>query len=122
MKTSRRFFLINVAACALALFIFTGCKTDTQDEANKAADTVTVAHGDALPSWNDSPAKQAIISFVKETTTPGSPQFVQPAERIATFDQDGTLWVEQPIYSKVVYCLDRVPAVVTAKPAGHRQK
>ena len=117
MKTSRRFFLINVAAYALALAVFTGCKTDSQDEANQAADTVTVAHpGDPLPSWNDGPAKQAIVKFVQETTTPGSPQFVRPEERIATFDQDGTLWVEQPIYSQVMYCLDRVPAVVAAKP------
>jgi phosphoglycolate phosphatase-like HAD superfamily hydrolase len=117
MKTSRRFFLINAATCALALTAFAGCKTNSQDEANTAAATVTVAHtGDPLPSWNDGAAKQAIISFVKTTTTPGSPQFVPPAERIATFDQDGTLWVEQPIYSQVMYCLDRVPAVVAAKP------
>jgi phosphoserine phosphatase len=53
---------------------------------------------------------------VKETTEQGSPKFVPPAERIATFDQDGTLWVEHPMYSQVVYCLDRVPAVVKAKP------
>jgi hypothetical protein len=52
---------------------------------------------------------------VKETTEQGSPKFVPPAERIATFDQDGTLWVEHPMYSQVVYCLDRVPAVVKAK-------
>jgi phosphoserine phosphatase len=69
-----------------------------------------------LPSWNDGPAKQAIMAFVKETTTPGGPTFVPPAERIATFDQDGTLWVEHPVYSQVVYCLERVPAVVKAKP------
>jgi phosphoserine phosphatase len=53
---------------------------------------------------------------VQMTTTQGSPKFVPPAERIATFDQDGTLWVEHPMYSQVVYCLDRVPAVVKAKP------
>jgi hypothetical protein len=52
---------------------------------------------DPLPSWNDGPAKQAIVEFVKATTTQGSPQFVSPEERIATFDQDGTLWVEHPI-------------------------
>ena len=71
---------------------------------------------DALPSWNDGPAKQAIVAFVKETTDQASPKFVPPAERIATFDQDGTLWVEHPMYSQVMYCLDRVPAVVKAKP------
>ena len=71
---------------------------------------------DPLPSWNDGPAKQAIVKFVQATTTEENPQFVPPAERIATFDQDGTLWVEHPIYTQVVYCLDRVPAIVKAKP------
>jgi phosphoglycolate phosphatase-like HAD superfamily hydrolase len=71
---------------------------------------------DLLPSWNDGPAKQAILEFVKTTTTQGSPQFVPPEERIATFDQDGTLWVEHPIYTQVMYCLEKVPALVKAKP------
>jgi phosphoglycolate phosphatase-like HAD superfamily hydrolase len=75
-----------------------------------------LAADDPLSSWNDGPAKQAIMAYVKETTTQGSPRFVPPAERIATFDQDGTLWVEHPMYSQVVYCLERVPAVVKAKP------
>jgi phosphoglycolate phosphatase-like HAD superfamily hydrolase len=74
------------------------------------------AQTDPLPSWNDGAAKQAIVQFVKKTTTQGSPQFVPPAERIATFDQDGTLWAEHPMYAQVMYCLDRVPAVVKAKP------
>lgn len=71
---------------------------------------------DALPSWNDGAAKQAIVNFVKATTDKSNPDFVPPEERIATFDQDGTLWVEHPIYSQVVYSLDPVPAVVRAKP------
>jgi phosphoserine phosphatase len=75
-----------------------------------------LAQADPLPSWNDGPAKKAIVEFVQATTTQGSPKFVPPAERIATFDQDGTLWVEHPMYSQIVYCFDRVPAVVKAKP------
>ena len=71
---------------------------------------------DALPSWNDGGAKQAIVDFVKATTDKSSPDFVPPEERIATFDQDGTLWVEHPIYSFVMYALDRVPALVKVKP------
>lgn len=71
---------------------------------------------DPLRSWNDGPAKQAIVGFVKSATTEGSPGFIPPAERIVTFDQDGTLWVEQPLYAQVVYCLDRVSAVVALKP------
>jgi hypothetical protein len=57
---------------------------------------------DPLPSWNDGPAKQAILEFVKTTTTQGSPQFVPPEQRVATFDQDGTLWVEHPMETQVM--------------------
>ncbi len=71
---------------------------------------------DPLPSWNDGPAKQAIVDFVRVTTDKTSPKFVPPAERIATFDQDGTLWVEHPAYSQLMYCLERVPALVKEKP------
>jgi phosphoglycolate phosphatase-like HAD superfamily hydrolase len=69
-----------------------------------------------LASWNDGPAKQAILDFVHKTTDSASPSFVPPAERIATFDQDGTLWVEHPMYTQVIYCLDRVQGLVKAKP------
>ena len=75
-----------------------------------------LAQTDWLPSWNDGPTKQAIIKFVQVTTDPNSAQFVPPVERIATFDQIGTLWVEHPIYSQAVYCLDRVPQLVKEKP------
>jgi hypothetical protein len=74
------------------------------------------AHTDPLPSWNEGLAKKAIIEFVQTTTTQGSPKFVPPTERVATFDQDGTLWVEHPIYTQVMYVLERVPALVQAKP------
>lgn len=77
---------------------------------------LALAADDALPSWRDGPAKQAIIKFVQDTTDNSSAQFVPPEERIATFDQDGTLWVEHPVYSQLIYCFDRVPAIVQAKP------
>src|SRR6516225_459386 len=69
-----------------------------------------------LASWNDGSAKQAILDFVRATTDQGSAKFVPPEGRIAAFDQDGTLWVEHPIYSQVVYCLDRVPALAETDP------
>lgn len=69
-----------------------------------------------LASWNDGAAKNAIVEFVKTTTTPGNAEFVPASERIATFDQDGTLWVERPMYSFVMYALERVPTLVEAKP------
>ena len=71
---------------------------------------------DPLPSWNDGPAKQAIIDFVKTTIDKSSPKFVPPEDRIAEFDQDGTLWVEHPVYTQVFYCLDRVGPLVQQKP------
>jgi phosphoglycolate phosphatase-like HAD superfamily hydrolase len=78
--------------------------------------TTNARAADPLASWNDGPAKQAIVEFVKATTTQGSPQFVPPEERIATFDQDGTLWVEHPMYTQVTYCFERVPTLVKEKP------
>ncbi|MDR6759771.1 phosphoglycolate phosphatase-like HAD superfamily hydrolase [Mycoplana sp. BE70] len=74
------------------------------------------AQPDPLPSWSDTVAKQAIIEFVQATTDNTKPTFVPPEERIATFDQDGTLWVEHPMSSQIIFCLDRVPALVAAKP------
>lgn len=71
---------------------------------------------DPLPSWNNGAAKQAIVAFVRATTDKSNPKFVPPGQRVATFDQDGTLWVEQPMYTQVIYCLERVPAVVKQKP------
>ncbi|MGH7309723.1 MAG: haloacid dehalogenase-like hydrolase, partial [Candidatus Rokuibacteriota bacterium] len=74
------------------------------------------AQTDPLPSWNDGPTKQAILEFVRATTDKASPQFVAPEARIAAFDQDGTTWVEQPMYTQVIYCLERVPVLAQAKP------
>jgi phosphoglycolate phosphatase-like HAD superfamily hydrolase len=76
----------------------------------------TATPGGVLPSWNEGAAKQAIIDFVRITTDRTSPSYVSPEERYAVFDQDGTLWVEHPMYAQVVYCLDRVPAVVARNP------
>ncbi|PJN95398.1 HAD family hydrolase, partial [Amaricoccus sp. HAR-UPW-R2A-40] len=74
------------------------------------------AQTDPLPSWNDGAAKQAILDFVTRTTTEGSADFVPPADRIAAFDQDGTLWVEQPVYTEFLFVMDRVPDLVKAHP------
>ena len=72
---------------------------------------------DLLPSWNDGPAKQAIFDFVRATIDRSSPSYVFPEDRIAVFDQDGTLWVEHPMYSQMMYCLERVPVLAAQKPA-----
>jgi len=74
------------------------------------------AQTDPLPSWNDGPAKNAIIGLVLATTEQSSPKFVPPEARIAAFDQDGTTWVSHPMYTQVVYCLERVAVLAKAKP------
>jgi hypothetical protein len=71
---------------------------------------------DPLPSWKDGPTKQAILTFVEIVTTPGTPNFVPPAERIATFDNDGTLWTEHPMYTQLAFALDRVKALAPKHP------
>jgi phosphoglycolate phosphatase-like HAD superfamily hydrolase len=93
---------ISVAAAILCAALLAGARAAAQT--------------DPLPSWNDGPAKQAIVAFVQATTDQTSPKFVPPETRIATFDQDGTLWVEHPMYTQVLYCLERVPALAKAKP------
>ncbi|TCL71356.1 HAD family hydrolase [Rhizobium sp. BK251] len=97
---SRRALLRQIATGVLVLFAVAAAR----------------AQSDPLLSWNDTVTKQAIVEFVQATTDNTKPTFVPPEARIATFDQDGTLWVEHPIYSQVIYCLDRVPALVAEKP------
>jgi len=77
---------------------------------------LVAAQGDPLPSWNEGPAKQSILKFVADTTTAGAPGFVPPAERIATFDNDGTLWSEQPLYFQLAFALDQVKAMAPKHP------
>ncbi len=98
LQWSRRAFAAVLAALALA-----GC--------------ASVGGGaDPLPSWNDGANKQAILKFVGDVTRDGAPTFVAPAERIAVFDNDGTLWVEQPMYTQMVFILDWVKANAAQHP------
>jgi len=71
---------------------------------------------DPLPSWNEGKAKQSILEFVAKVTKPGSPDFVAPDERIATFDNDGTLWTEHPIYTQLAFALDRIHSLAPEHP------
>jgi phosphoglycolate phosphatase-like HAD superfamily hydrolase len=71
---------------------------------------------DPLPSWNDTPTKQAIVTFVEKVTKEDSPDYVPPAQRIATFDNDGTLWVEHPIYTQLAFALDRIKTLAPEHP------
>lgn len=72
--------------------------------------------GDPLPSWNDGPAKAAILAFVRDTTDKSSSKYVEPADRIATFDQDGTLWTEHPLYGQAAFALARIGEMAATHP------
>jgi phosphoglycolate phosphatase-like HAD superfamily hydrolase len=98
MRWARRIFV-----GAFAALMFTGCAT-------------APSGGDPLPSWADGPARQGIIAFVDAVTREGSPDYVPPAQRIAAFDNDGTLWTEQPIYTQFAFMIDQVKVAAPRHP------
>src|SRR6185437_2402983 len=75
-----------------------------------------LAADDPLPSWSDGPARAAIVRFVGDVTREGGPDFVPVEQRIAAFDNDGTLWTEQPYYNQVAFALDRIKALSGEHP------
>ncbi|MBT8479781.1 MAG: haloacid dehalogenase-like hydrolase [Gemmatimonadetes bacterium] len=104
-----------LAISTLAFLSLTAC-APTGTETDPESTTSSAAAVDPLPSWNEGATRTAILSFVERTTTAGSPDFVPPAERIAVFDNDGTLWSEQPLYFQFLFALDRVKAVAADHP------
>ncbi len=84
--------------------------------------TGAAGFADPLPSWNTGAAKQSILEFVQAVTTPDSPDFVPPEARIATFDNDGTLWSEQPIYFQLAFAIDRIKALAPSHPEWKAQQ
>ena len=109
---------IRLALLSSLFIILTlaGCTNNSTPAAPTAGQSTATAASDPLPSWNDGPAKQAILDFVKTTTDKSNAKFVAPEDRIATFDQDGTTWVEQPMYSQVLFALDRVGELAPQHP------
>jgi len=100
-KVPRKLAILGLIGACLALILSTPALAQAQDP---------------LPSWNESPAKQAIVSFIRKVTDKSSPAYVPPADRLATFDQDGTLWVEHPLYSQAMFALDRVHELAPKHP------
>ncbi|MGJ7506738.1 HAD family hydrolase [Variovorax sp. GT1P44] len=116
-EPTRRRQWLQALAAATVLPVLPGMALAQSQSVTGKLQPVPVPETPPLASWNDGPARQAILDFVRVTTDASNANFVPPPARIATFDQDGTLWVEHPMYSQVIYCLDRVPDVVRAKPA-----
>jgi phosphoserine phosphatase len=81
-----------------------------------ASGQATAQSRDPLPSWSDAPSKQSVLTFVADVTRDGSPTFVDPSERIAVFDNDGTLWAEHPMYFQLAFVLDRIAALARSHP------
>jgi hypothetical protein len=102
-------------ALAIGFLGALGCSSDSETPQTETV-TQTVAVTDPLPSWNDGPVKTAILDFVQHTSSPGDPEFVPASERIAVFDNDGTLWAEQPMYFQLAFALDRVKALAPSHP------
>jgi hypothetical protein len=98
MKLHRTYIILVIVLCAITAAVSTAYAADP------------------LPSWNDGAAKKNIVEFVAKVTTEGSPDFVPVPERIATFDNDGTLWAEQPMYFQLIFALDRVKALAPQHP------
>jgi phosphoserine phosphatase len=99
----------------LAGLALVACDSAEQSETSTTSDSA-LTMTDPLPSWNAGPAREAIVAFVEATTTPGSPDFVPVAERIATFDNDGTLWSEQPAYFQLAFAIDRSKMLAAHNP------
>ena len=119
MKQTDAFFdvsrrvMLSAFAALLALPMLLSTSALAQLPASPAGQTPAT---DPLPSWNDTDPKKAIKAFVERVTKQGSPDYVPEADRIATFDNDGTLWVEQPMYVQLAFALDRVKALAPQHP------
>ncbi|RYJ42383.1 HAD family hydrolase [Flavobacterium beibuense] len=103
------FFMLFISLAA--------CKQEPAKDIQTGTETTEVSeNADPLPSWNDGANKEAIISYVKDVTTEGSASFIPVADRIATFDNDGTLWSEQPAYFQLFFAMDRIKALSADHP------
>jgi len=108
----------SILALAAMLFTvaMTGCQQPPAPPSQRAASPVAPAAQAPLSSWNDGAARTAVVSFVERVTREGGPDFVPPAERIAVFDNDGTLWSEQPMYFQALFIFDRIKALAPQHP------
>ena len=106
--------LAKTAMFSFLIVAIPSCKKETVKE-TETTKTEAVTE-DPLASWNDGKNKQAIIDYVKDVTTEGSANFIRVADRIATFDNDGTLWSEQPAYFQLLFVMDRIKAMAPEHP------
>ena len=112
----------SVVAIIFSLFLVISCNTQVKEKDKKSEMKVENKLKDPLPSWNEGAVKQKIIDFVNTVTDPSNPDYVKPAERIATFDNDGTLWVEYPMYTQFLFAFDRLKELAPQHPEWKSQQ
>src|SRR5262245_59229108 len=112
----RCFRLVAIVAVLFILVGATGCRNQAPTVQAPGTTPASAPPADPLPSWNEGASKKAILDFVTRVTTKGGSDFVPEPERIATFDNDGTLWSEQPVYFQLAFAFDRVKALAPAHP------
>lgn len=117
MKTGIFRAVILVTAFTM---LASGCQNLCKQDAVRGSETI--ANTDPLPSWNDGPSRQAIIDFVTKTTTEGSADFIPVSDRIACFDNDGTLWNEYPVYAQFMFTFDRIRSMTTNHPEWRNEQ
>jgi len=110
-STDFKVFLVFALIISIFIFLLVGCEVKIEGDV-----------GDMLPSWNDGAAKQTIINFVKEVTDKNNPNFVNPADRVATFDNDGTLWAEKPLYFQIYFLLQQIKDQAAKHPEWRDQQ
>ncbi len=120
-RVNRRHFLVGATTLATVstTATFGGAHSAQAQQPRHPQES---AQSDPLPSWNAGAVKSAIVTFVSDVTTTGAPGFVKPAERIAVFDNDGTLWPEQPVYVQLAFALDRVKALAPQHPGWENEQ
>src|SRR5688572_23809290 len=106
-------FLLN---SLMVILLFTSCSSEPEDEEYEEETTTDTTVTEILPSWNEGASKKAIIDFVAKTIKEGSADFIPVADRIACFDNDGTLWCEQPLYFQFLFAIDRIKSMAPQHP------
>ena len=112
----------TLALIAAAMLVLGCAKSEEPRASERSAGDEVEAAADPLPSWNDTATKTKIVEFVEAVTDPDGPKYVEPEARVATFDNDGTLWVEKPAYGELVFALDRVKSLAQVHPEWKTQE
>jgi hypothetical protein len=113
----RKYSISRLLIVSFALMLAVSCSCSSSDQ-----DIATSPHHDPLPSWNEGSVKEAIISYVEDISNPESIHFIEIHDRIATFDNDGTLWAEQPMYFQLYFAIDRVRTLAPEHPQWKEQE